>query len=41
MVKADFSKAKWIWTKDNLTVDQKIVARKKFEVGEVPVSAKA
>ena len=41
MVKVDFGRAKWIWTKDNLTADQKIVVRKKFVAEEVPASAKA
>ena len=41
MVKVDFNEAKWIWTKDNLAADQKIVVRKTFVVDDVPVSAKA
>ena len=41
MIKADFSKAKWIWTGDNLTADQKIVVRKKFVLEDVPASVKA
>ena len=36
MNKIDFSNAKWIWTKDNKSIDQKVVFRKKFYVDVLP-----
>ncbi len=38
---ADFSKAKWIWGKDNKTADQKLVIRRKFDLDTVPETAEA
>jgi len=35
----DFLKAKWIWTEDNKSKDQKIVLRKKFRIDSVPEHA--
>lgn len=35
----DFSPAKWIWTQDNLTPDQKVVVQKKFSVSDYCESA--
>ena len=37
----DFSRAKWIWTGDNKTIDQKVVIRKKFDVEKLPQIAEA
>ncbi|MBE6925427.1 MAG: hypothetical protein E7461_01155 [Ruminococcaceae bacterium] len=37
----DFTPSKWIWTKDNLTKDQKVVFRKKFSVSLQPEKAEA
>ncbi len=37
----DFSKSKWIWTKDNKTADQKVVIRRSFELEEVPEQVEA
>lgn len=39
MKKVDFSKASWIWGKDNKTADQKLVVRKKFHIDSVPEMA--
>lgn len=35
----DFSPAKWIWTEDNLTINQKIIIQKRFYISELPNSA--
>lgn len=35
----DFSPAKWIWTSDNKTKDQKVVFRKKFVISDIPKEA--
>ena len=37
----DFTPAKWIWTEDNLSKDQKVVFRRKFSVTTVPEKAEA
>lgn len=37
----DFTPAKWIWTEDNLSKDQKVVFRRKFSVSAVPEKAEA
>lgn len=37
----DFSKAKWIWGKDNKTADQHLVIRRKLELDTVPEKAEA
>lgn len=37
----DFSGARWIWTKDNKSADQKIVLRKVFAITSVPQTAEA
>ena len=39
MEKVDFYPAKWIWTKDNKTPNQKVVVRKKFSVDSLVESA--
>lgn len=41
MNKVDFSNAKWIWSKDNKSVNQELVIRKKFNVEKLPDSASA
>lgn len=37
----DFSPAKWIWTSDNTTPDQRVIIRKQFEVTKKPAEAVA
>lgn len=37
----DFSPAKWIWTKDNVTPDQKVIIQKRFTLSERVESAVA
>ncbi len=37
----DFSPAKWIWTRDNVTPDQKVVIQKRFTLDKKPKSALA
>lgn len=41
MNKIDFSRGKWIWTRDNITADQKIVVRKKFHLDDIHETADA
>lgn len=35
----DFSPAKWIWTNDNVTPDQKVIFQKRFDLAAPPPSA--
>lgn len=39
MEMVDFSPAKWIWTGDNTSKNQKVIFRKKLELSKVPESA--
>ena len=39
MNEVDFSNAKWIWTKDNKSADQKVVIRKKIHIEKMPHNA--
>jgi len=41
MKTVDLSRAKWIWTSDNKTADQKVVIRKTFTINEIPQAATA
>ncbi len=41
MEKAEFGKARWIWTDDNTTADQKVIFRRSFTLDDVPRSAVA